>query len=277
VTDLTTYAAALAGDDERLRAEAGQDAVICVAPRLRGVFVVKDIGDGRQEGALATVGAPDSGHVAVVQVPRTFRVREITADRGEFVLTAADGRTVRGTPGMFTSYPMLVDPSVNPRYDEQLEDVYANLHRITDLFTTVADPRSTDRELSGPEVDEIVRDGEAVVRTGDGEQVWLKFQNAWPERVAELLPRAREVLAALERIAGDGAEFLWSKTRTGEETAEEKDEFLGLMTPSSLVMYITGDFEIHYEGVSGVYYLDGYWPSVHFLADGTPVDHAMEA
>ena len=45
-----------------------------------------------------------------------------------------------------------------------------------------------------------------------------------------------------------------------------------------MVVYLTGDFEIHFEGLSGTeFYMDGYWPVVQFRADGTPVDHYVDA
>ncbi|MFL6119203.1 hypothetical protein [Actinophytocola sp.] len=268
---LETFADALRGNAERLRQEAGAGALICVAPELSSVFVV-GTADGKQTGTVAVV---ERGLVGAVELPRSFQVREVARDGGQFVLTSADGRVARGTPEQFTTWTRIVAEGVNPRFDEHLAEILVNTHQIPVRDLAGADDTpATDPALRN--VEEISRVGEAMVTVGD-EEVWLTFENAWPEKVVELVPHVRELLAALETLGRTGAEFLLARTTTAQGSDEDRAEFLARMRASSLVVYLSGDFELHYEGVSGTYYLDGYWPSVQFLANGTPVDHAIEA
>jgi hypothetical protein len=63
----------------------------------------------------------------------------------------------------------------------------------------------------------------------------------------------------------------------GEDEPDEDGSFAG-MVPTSLVVYLSGDFAVHYEQMSGTeFYMDGYWAAVRFRADRTPVDHSVEA
>jgi hypothetical protein len=326
VLDFDIFTAALKGDETRLRDEVGPDAIVCVASELGHVFVVRPGEDGRQRG---TVGGP--GQVADVRLPRTFTVTQVTHDATQFVLTDATGRVARGTPDQFAWSPMILDAEVNPAYDEQLEAVLLDTHRIQHDRETDLDGPRTDPSLSGPEVAELLRVGDATVVDGETE-LWLHFENAWPEKIEELLPHARTLLAAIDTLGRTGAEFLWNRAEEDEEGEEdegdladdedlddedgdyddedgghddEADEedaddveeddadyedgddygeeaseegFFELAKPTSLVVYVTGDFAIHYEELSDTYFsLDGYWPAVRFRADGTPVDHYVAA
>lgn len=270
--DHDTFAAALRGREARLRDEVGPDAIVCVARELSSVFVVQPGEDGRQTG---TLGGP--GQVAVIRLPRTFQVRSVTQDGDEFVLTDADGRTARGTPRQFTAWPMLLDESVNPHYDEQLEATLLTTHLLPHPRETTVDCPRTDRALNGPEVAEILQAGEAMVTVGE-DDMWLLFDNARPEKIEELLPHTRALLADIEAIGRAGAEFLWNSGEDDGEDDTERAEFLAMAAPTSLVVYLTGDFAIHYEQLSDTeFYMDGYWPAVQFRADRTPVDHYVDA
>lgn len=275
--DLSIFAEALRGADGQLRQEAGPDALIHVANQLSSVFMVQSAADGTQAGTLARVGAHGGGIVSVVSLPRLFRVREITHHGEEFFLAGADGRTVHGTPNQLVASPKLLDEKVNPRFQEQLDEILLGTHLLPDREVAGLDAPKTNQLVSGPEVEEIVRVGEAWVAF-NGEEVWLTFDNAWPEKIVELLPHARQLLGSLDRLGREGAEFLWSTGATGDESEAEKTEFTEAAAPTSVVVYLTGDFEIHFEGLSGTeFYLDGYWPVVQFRADGTPVDHYVDA
>lgn len=269
--DLEIFAKALGGDDKRLRSEAG---LFCVAPELHSVFLVQTAEDGTQNGTVAIVGSGGGGVVGVVDLPRSFQVREIAHDGDRFVLTSADGRTATGTPDQFDAHPRLVHEPVNPRYQEQLEEIFLSTHLLPTDRETLAEPQTVTQDLNGPGIDEVVRTGQATVTVGD-EEVWLNFDNAWPEKITSLLPHTRDLLARITDLGRAGADFLWAQ---GSPDEDPETDFLELMEPTTLVMFLTGDFEIHYEGISdSEYYMDGYWPAVHFLADGTPVDHAIEA
>lgn len=297
--DFDIFTAALKGDETRLRDEVGPDAIVCVASELGHVLVVQPGEDGRQRG---TVGGP--GQVAEVRLPRTFTVTQVTHDDTQFVLTDARGRVARGTPDQFAWSPMILDAEVNPAYDEQFEAVLLDTHRIPHDRDTDLDGPRTDPSLSGPEIAELLRAGDATVVDGETE-LWLHFENAWPEKIEELLPHARTLLAAIDTLGRTGAEFLWNQAEEDEDGEEDEpdladededgdhdeeddedeygevaseEDFFELAKPTSLVVYVTGDFAIHYEELSDTYfYMDGYWPAVRFRADGTPVDHYVAA
>jgi hypothetical protein len=115
-----------------LRGEGRLDGVACVAPELSSVFHVV----GR-EGALAMVGATGGGSVSVVDVPASFVIERIERDGAQFVVTAADGRQVRGTPEQFANQPFLIGPDVNPAYEQQLEREWLRIgDRSGSMFDT---------------------------------------------------------------------------------------------------------------------------------------------
>ncbi|HEX6352090.1 hypothetical protein [Actinophytocola sp.] len=263
---------ALHGNGKRLRKAAEPDGVFCVAAEPHSVFLVQNSDDGTQS---ATVGS--CGRVSIVELPRSFRVQDIAYDAGEFVLTSADGQVAHGSPDQFTAQPRLVAEEHNPRYQEQLTEIFLRTHQLSEL--TQSDkpypPPSVGPELAGPELADILRVGQALVPLGEHE-VWLSFDYAGPEKVADLLPLARELLADFDRLSRAGAELLWDRTTEGEEIESDRAGFLAEMIATSLVVLLSGDFELHYEGAED-FFMEGYWPSVQFLADRTPVDYVIEA
>ena len=80
--------------------------------RARGAKPRPPAADGKQAGTLAMVGKGGGGRVSVVQLPRSFQVREITHDGEQFFLTDARGRTAHGTPDQFTAWLKLLDEEV---------------------------------------------------------------------------------------------------------------------------------------------------------------------
>ena len=171
----------------------------------------------------------------------------------EFVLTAADGRTVHGTLDQFMASPKLFAPDDRIAYLEQLEQVFFDRHLLR--------PRPFGPRRQAPTTDVVVGDAE----------VWLDFDCAWPEKVRQLLPHARRLLADLTRIGRDGAEFLWANDPYGDEAT-----FFDVMTPTGLIIFLTGDFEIHYERTNGVLCFEGHWRTVQFTSARRPVDHWTE-
>jgi hypothetical protein len=271
VRRLGPFVAAIEGDDSELRTVAGPDAMIDVAPDLSSVLVVRPTADGKQTGTVAIVGSDGVGNaISTIHVPRSFPVTGIRRDGAEFVLTSADGRTVHGTPDQFAVEPRLLNEDVNPRYAEQLDQLFLETHlRPPQRFASPRESPTCDAALREPA--DVVAAGEAMVAIGDDE-VWLDFECAGPGKVTRQLPHARELLADLAGIGRVGAEFLWATDPEGDKAA-----FLEVMAPTSLVILSPGDFEIHYEGTSDVLVMDGYWLAVQFTADRTPVDHSVEA
>lgn len=273
--NLGPFEAAIKGDDSELRQEAGPDAMILVAPDLSSALVVRPTTEGKQEGSVGIVREGGGSTLGRFDVPASFRVAGIGRDGKEFVLTADDGRTVHGTPAQFAVDPMLLDEEHNPHYAEQLERVFHERHLLSEeQFGTADESPAADVTLA--DEDAVAEACEAMVTIGEHE-LWLSFECGGPEKVRQLLPHTRGLLADIERIGREGAEFLWSRTVEGDETEEEKAEFLEIARPTSLVVYVSGDFSVHYEETSEVYVMDGYWLSVQFTADRTPVDHSIEA
>lgn len=276
---MKTFQAALRGDDAELRAEAGQDALVCVAPELSSVFVVRPGADGTQHARIAIIGGNAGGGgsvIADVRVPASYRVTSVEQDGGEFVLTSADGRTVHGTPDQFAQEPQLLTDEDDPRYEEQRDQIFYETHlRPPVRFASLdMDTPATDIAIGDPEA--VAAAGEALVAFGDDE-VWLDFECAGPEKVMRQIPHARGLLADLAAIGRAGAELVWSRT-TDEDRAEiGEDAFFELMTPSSLVVLTNDDFVVHYERTSDVLVMDGYWIAVRFTADRTPVDEFVDA
>jgi hypothetical protein len=279
VEKLKTFQAALRGDDAELRAQAGQDAIISVAPQLSSVFVVWPGADGEQHARIAIEGTIPGGGgdaIADVHLPASFRVASVEQDGDEFVLTSADGRTVHGNPDQWAQEPRLRIDEDDPRYTEQRDQLFYETHmRPPKRFASLdMDAPTTDVALSNAEA--VAEAGQAMVAFGDDE-VWLNFECAGPEKVMQQLPHVRGLLADLTDLGRAGAEFVWSRT-TDEDKAEiGEDEFFELMTPTSLVVLSAGDFEVHYEQTNDVLVMDGYWLAVQFTADRVPVDSFVDA
>lgn len=272
---LGPFKAAIEGDDTELRNVAGPDAMINIAADLSSVLVVRPTTEGKQAGTVAILHEGGGSTLARFGVPGSFRVTAVDRDGDEFVLTSDDGRTVHGTPDQFAAEPLLIGEEYNPRYAEQREQIFYERHLLPPKrFSSPAESPAADRALSEP--DAVVEAGEAMVTIGD-EELWLSFECAGPGKVEQLLPHARALLADIERIGRDGAEFLWAGTAEDDETEEDKAEFLEVARPTSLVIYVSGDFAVHYEETSEVYVMDGYWLAVQFTADRTPVVHYLEA
>ncbi|MEV1119306.1 hypothetical protein AB0I91_29990 [Actinosynnema sp. NPDC049800] len=272
-----SFASALSGDDRELRAAAGPDGIVCVAPDLASVFLVQVGADGTQSTTLAIVREGGGSSVNRIEVPASFRISGIRHDHEHFTLTAVDGRTAHGTPRQFVEERKLLDEEHNPRYHEQLEEVFLATHLIPVRdWSEAVDAVTTDRGLDGPGVEEIVRLGQAQVVAGDLD-LSVTFDGAGPEKVAELLPHVRDLLAEFDRVSRDGLEFLWDKSSDGSEPDGAKARFLTELVPAELVVYRSGDFEIHFVDTTESYYLDGYWPAVQFTADATPVSETVEA
>lgn len=271
--NLKTFHDALRGDDRALRAEAGPDAMIQLAPDLSSVLVARP-GTGV---TIAVVGSENGGGSVLrdLHVPTSFAVAAVGRDGGEFVLTSADGRTVRGTPDQFAVEPRLIRKEVNPRHDEQRDQLFYETHlRPPTRFSSPSESPAADVALSDP--DAVADAGEAVVKIGDRD-VWLSFERAGPGKVREQLTHVRGLLADLDAIGRAGAEFLWARYEKHHDESDDEAEFMSLTTATSLVVLSTGDFEVHYEETSGVYVMDEYWLAVQFTADRTPVEDLVEA
>jgi hypothetical protein len=299
------FEAALSGDESRLAGEAGPGGHV----RVAGDWVLV-APDGAGKVVLGRRWHQGGVDVSRIPLPDGFRVREVAVDDGRFALTGADGRVVRGTPEQFTARPKLLDPELNPRHRQQVEEVFLMTHLLPERNREVVpDPPTADVGLGAAHVAEIARAGQVAVPLGGDEPVWVRFDCAGPEKVVELLPHARTLLASFERLGREAAAYVWARIiedsdddsdgdndgdpgdtaiedadKVGEDTEDDdtedeidEDEFLEHMVPTGIAVYLTGDFELHFEGASGTVYLDGYWPSVQFTADGTPVGVTIEA
>lgn len=274
--DLDVFAGALRGDGASLETLRQGAHALCVAEELSSVFRVAAGADGGQEAQLAQVGS-GGGSVSPVSVPRSFRVEHIGHDTRHFTLHAADGRTVRATPWQFSSHVKLLFAECNPLYEAQLDEAFAATPLLPDRDPEPErTPPVSDPVLGTIPFDEGTSEYGATLTVGDL-SVWLSFDGADVDRVTELLPRARDLVTDFASVERTGREFLWSEGSDGTETAQAREHYLDSLEPSGLVLYRTGDFEIHFDDTSGDHYLDGYWPVACFRSDRTPVSSYVEA
>ncbi|MER5642533.1 hypothetical protein ABT095_37055 [Kitasatospora sp. NPDC002227] len=261
---------ALNGDAEELRRVVGPGGLVCVAPGLSSVFVVRTAADGAQTGTVALPGSTTS-----VQLPRSFQVRHIGHDRERFTLTSADGRSVTGTPRQFGAYYKVIAEEYNPWYEEHVAEAFLATNLLPDgLLLPRVVHADSDPRVGGLQAEGGIT-GSSVTVAGQQLEIW--FDCAGPEKVTVLLPHARRLVAGFERIRRDGAEFIWTAFAEGDETEEEKARFPEVMTPETLVVYRSGDFEVHFGETGSRYFMDGYWPAVQYRADMTPVHATVEA
>ncbi|MFJ8614381.1 hypothetical protein ACIRD4_00770 [Streptomyces clavifer] len=276
--DLEIFASALRGDDVRLRDFAGAYGLVCTAAELSSVFVIRPADDGGQRGALAVVGASGGGGVSAVRLPRSFPVRRVGYEGDCFVLTSIDGREVRGTPEQFSAWPRMITAEHNSSYERQLEEAFLATHLLPHgrRGTACAERPCTGREWSALRADEMVR-RQSVIVAADGLDLSVSFDCAGPEMTAELLPHAREVVADFGAVRRAGAEFLWGWGANGDESEEDRADFLAAVAPTDLVLFRSGDFEVHFGDASGQYFTDGYWGAVQYRRDMAPASGTMEA
>ncbi|MFD7551902.1 hypothetical protein [Streptomyces sp. NPDC059816] len=275
--ELTTFAGALRGDGISLDSLRHSARALCVGTELSAVFRVGTGSDGEQHAVLATVGPSGGGTVARVALPRAFRVEHITHDATHFTLRVADGRTVRATPEQFGTHVLLLPPGDDPRYEVRLTEAF--------LATALLPDRSWTPDRT-PAVHDAVL-GTITYAQGTGgygtdlvlgdQDVRLTFDGADVEKVMELLPHVRDLVAGFAPVEAAGRQFLWSWGSDGTETADDEHRYQGALRPGALVVYRSGDFEVHFDDTSGDYFLDGYWPVVRHRADRTPTSVSVEA
>ncbi|MEU6355556.1 hypothetical protein ABZ896_40625 [Streptomyces sp. NPDC047072] len=275
--DLDVFAGALRGDGASLETLRQGAHALCVAEELSSVFRVAAGPDGGQEAELAQIGSSGGGSVSLVSLPRSFRVEHIGHDARHFVVRATDGRTVRATPWQFSSHVKLLFAECNPLYEAQLDEAFTATPLLPDRNPEPErTPPVSDPVLGTIPFDESTSEYSATVTVGDL-SLWLSFDGADVDRVTELLPRTRDLVTDFASIERAGREFLWKEGADGTESPELREHYLGSLEPNGLVMYRTGDFEIHFDDTSGDYYVEGYWPVACFRADRTPVSSFVEA
>ncbi|MGE7433008.1 MULTISPECIES: hypothetical protein [Kitasatospora] len=131
-------------------------------------------------------------------------------------------------------------------------------------------------DLLGWLTERLVRQRYVTVSAAD-QELTVGFDGADLQAVAELLPRAREVLADFAALRQAGAEFLWGWGAEGGEPEEEKTHFLEAVTATALVAERAGGFTVNFEDSSGTYCQEGYWYAVRFRGDRTPFAVTREA
>ncbi|MFE0699647.1 hypothetical protein [Streptomyces sp. NPDC058872] len=233
--------------------------------------------DGGQEAVLAVVGSAGGGTLSLVTLPRSFLVEHIRHDATHLTLRAHDGRTVRATPGQLTVHVRLLPPEHNPLYETQSTEAFLATRLLPESsWPPDRTPPVRDAVLGTIAFDGKVASYETDVVFGDG-SVWVSFDGCGAARTAELVPHVRGLVESFAAIEESGREFLWASGADGTESAEEKDRLLDALEPQSLVVYRSGDFEVHYDDTSGTFCMEGYWPVVQYRADRTPVSMFVDA
>jgi hypothetical protein len=277
VHELGIFAGALRGDGVSLDALQRDARALCVGTELSAVFRVGTDPDGEQQAVLATVGPAGGGIVTRVALPRTFRVERITHDADRFTLRAADGRTVSATPAQFGTHVLLLPPDDDPQHEARLTEAFLATALLPDRSWTPDRTPAVHDPLLGTITHTLGSGGYGTDLALDDRDIRLTFDGAGVERVTELLPHARNLVAGFARIEADGREFLWSWGRDGTETADEERRFRAALCPGALVVYRSGDFEVHFDDTSGDHLPEGYWPVVRHRADRTPTSVSVEA
>jgi hypothetical protein len=258
------FRAALDGDETALRDAAGPDGHYALAPGQRAALLVFTGPDGHQQGNTYRPGT-----VSRLEIPRGFRVRDVRHTDGRFVLTGADGTVVHGTAGQFGRCPQLIDEPDNPAYQEQVAENFRDTHLLPDPD---ADPGSCP-PLHDPVLGAIVHPGDdghyTATADRDGEPVTVTFDSAGPDRVTALLPHARRLAGDVTGVHDRARDLIWA-FGVHDEQPGERAQFDAATRAVYLTVFRTGDFELGVED-DGSYLPDGYWLTVTYRADLTPV------
>ena len=284
-SDHDLWCKAVQGDAAPLLENLPEGAVAGVARPLNSVFVVEPGPDGRQTGTVALARTANRPVFGVQDIPGSFRVQRIDHDDRHWILHAADGRTLKATPGQFANQPPILDEQNNPCYQAQLEQSWEAIARM--YANDAPDrpvPEISDEVLGGFEFDEDLYEYSATFEP-PSDQVYVRFGAAEPERIKAMLPSVRTLLDDFERIRQSGLRYLWDRwlrylwdRGPDDQTSEQAEaEFFREAIAFRLEFYYSGDFILNYSDGGAGYFADGYWMAVHFRGeDATPVMLSME-
>lgn len=269
--DHRIFDAALDGDATALRHAAGPDGVFCLDPERHAALLVFTGPDGFQQG---NVHLP--GQVIRLEIPRSFRVRDIHRADGQFVVTGADGRTVRGTALQFGRQPRRIDEPDDPADQDQLAEIFRDTHLLPDHD---AFPDACPA-IQDPVLGTVVHPGGtghyAATVERDGVPLAVSFDSAGADRVTELLPHARQLVTGIVGLHDRARDLIWASGADGTETQAARDHFDSVVRPTDLIVFRSGDFEICFAD-DGTYFTDGYWITVCYRADTTPIRAYVDA
>lgn len=264
--DHEIFHAALDGDETALRRAAGPDGVFCLDPEHDEALLVFTGPGGFQQG---NVHLP--GMVSRLEIPHSFRVRDIRRAEVGFVVTSVDGREVRGTARQFGRITRLIGEQHNPAYQDQLAEVFRDTHLLPDdeAFPDAYPP------IQDLVLGELVHPGGsrhyAATVERHGTALAVEFDSAGVDRVTELLPHARRLADDIAGVHDRARDLMWATGADGTEPPETRAHFDSVVRPSHLTVFRSGDFEVCFED-DGTYLPDSYWLAVCYLADGTPVE-----
>jgi hypothetical protein len=259
------FAAALDGDATALWRATGPDGVYCLDPQRHAALLVFTGPGGFQQGNVYL-----SGQVLRLEIPRSFRVRDIHLADGLFAVTVADGQVIRGTARQFGCQPRLIDEADNPAYQDQLAGLFRDTGRLPDPD---AYPDACPA-IQDPLLGALVHPGGyghyAAMVERDGVALAVSFDSAGADRVTELLPHARRLVTGIAGLHDRARDLIWATGADGAEPPEARERFHSVLRPTDLTVFRTGDFEVCFED-DGTYLEDGYWIAVYHRADTTPV------
>ncbi|MCL2455764.1 MAG: hypothetical protein FWD18_10780 [Micrococcales bacterium] len=237
--------------------------------------VTVEMADGRQQ-----VRVSGGGSGSVRDLPDTFRVVSVEHDAGRVVLRADDGREVRVTPGQLATPGIMIPPELHPEHQAHLEGELFGLPTVpapdadgSELTATLHDAR-----LGAVVFDPVEGVSAYQVPTALG-PVQVRFCSAGRERVEALLPITCWMLDYLPQLLAMAVEFLWQWGANGTDTRDDHEQFVDSFGVHRLSVYHCGAFSLELSDDQTVFaesFLDGYWPSIHFLPDGEPVFVTIE-
>lgn len=276
-SDYDLWCKALQGDAVPLLEYQPEGAVADVAPSLNSVFIVTTDPDGAQHGTVALAGPGGAPVFGAPEIPQSFRVERIEHDDTHWTLHAADGRTLRATPGQFANQPPLIAEDHNPCYQAHLEQSWDAIARV--YAHDAPDrpvPEISDEVLGDFEFDEDLYQYSATFEHAPN-RTFVCFGAAEPERIRELLPSVRALLKDYERVHKAGLQYLWDHRPEAEPWEGTEAAFFSKVFAFRMDIYYSGDFILNYSDANAGFFADGSWMAVHFRGENaTPVMLSVE-
>ncbi|WP_164233898.1 hypothetical protein [Microbacterium hydrocarbonoxydans] len=115
-----------------------------------------------------------------------------------------------------------------------------------------------------------------TVAVGDSE-LELMVEGTTVDEARALLPRLREVVSALVTLRRTATDAVVTTFSTGEPEPHELEEAASDLTLETLEASADGTVVLHFIDGCGEHFPEGYWPAVHFGADGTITNVAVES
>lgn len=151
---------------------------------------------------------------------------------------------------------------------------------MSDEHPTIEDPelgsltRATSELTDGTA---LTHDWYVGTTTTDGGEIELMIEGIEPAEVSTLLPSLRKTIADLRQRRRTASDAVVTTFSNGEPEQHELDEGASDLELDTIEAAADGTIILHFTDSCGEHFPEGYWPAVHFRADGAVEQVTVES